>query len=273
MNYWDPNQKPSQSKPGSKKRLIIGIVFGFLFVGTINLAIYLANQSRKRPESLFHIFDNPENAKTFFDKNKVGFGVKSEAITKEQHWVIQTMPFDSLKIVGEANVTLSLGDKYEITILHHPRLSRSLDHKVENGELFVSAKPSVDSNSSDLNLKITTPKFNKVLSKAGSQVTIENFHGDKLDLYVMEESSITASGTVDHLIINSHFDGKVDTSALSAKTAKVIQSSSQHLKVSVEEKLDLILQGFGDVTCFGDNPEIQKSVSGLGKLFLQPKSK
>ena len=157
-------------------------------------------------------------------------------------------PFHSIQNIGIADVYITQGEIQEITLNAQPNIIDIITYEVRNGELILSIEDNVSIVSSKgIFIDITTPFIQKVTSLGTAYIKLSGPGQGKLHL------SNTGTGSI------NAFNFEVDTCYVSL-------TGTGSCKVTVNELLDVVLTGTGNVYYRG-YPEITSHITGLGRLI------
>ncbi len=174
------------------------------------------------------------------------------SITGEGDIISQTYtvgPFHSIGNIGIANVYITKGDNYEITLSAQPNIIDYITYEVQGGEIFLGMEDNVTIVSSKgIFIDITTPEIRQVTSTGTSFVRLSGSRQGKLRLY--------NTGT-----------GSINAYNLEVDTCYVNLTGTGSCKVAVNELLDAVITGTGNVYYRGYPDEIYSHVTGLGRLI------
>ncbi len=157
-------------------------------------------------------------------------------------------PFHSIENIGIADVNITQGDVQEITINAQQNIINLITSEVRNGELILGIEENVTIVSSKgIFIDITTPFIQKVTSLGTASIKLSGPGQGKLYL------SNTGTGSI------NAFNFEVDTCYVSL-------TGTGSCRVTVNELLDVVLTGTGNVYYRG-YPEIISHIIGLGRLI------
>lgn len=157
-------------------------------------------------------------------------------------------PFHSIENIGIADVYITQGEVQEITINAQPNIINYVTYEVLNGELILSIDENISIVSSrGIFIDITTPFIQKVTSLGTAYIKLSGPGQGKLYL-------------------NNTGTGSINAFNLEVDTCYVRLTGTGSCKVTVNELLDVVLTGTGNVYYRG-YPEIISHITGLGRLI------
>jgi hypothetical protein len=159
-----------------------------------------------------------------------------------------TEPFHSVENIGIADISITKGENQEITINAQSNIINLITYEVRDGELIISIEENVIIESSrGISVDIITPVIHKVTSMGTAYIKLSGPGQGKLYL------NNTGTGTI------NAFNLEVDTCYVSL-------TGTGSCKVTVNELLDAIITGTGNVYYRG-YPAITSHITGLGSLI------
>jgi len=156
--------------------------------------------------------------------------------------------FNSIKLVGTANVYISTGDTQKVVLKAQQEILDVMTYEVSNEELTLSFEKDVSIHTSkEIKVEITIPEIDKI-----TLVGTGNFElsGEKQD----------------ELIIDLIGTGNVKAYNLEVDTCNITISGVGNCEVRVNNSLNVTLSGVGFVYYKG-NPTVQSNISGVGNVI------
>ena len=190
----------------------------------------------------------------------------------------QTEPFTGIKIESNAKVHLRQAEQQPIRI-YNKGIASQVETHVSDGVLRIDGSP-------DAELNIAIPRLERLsIAGMGSIAGDTPFNGDdmsfdiggngKIDLEVHAKKvtadisgmgKITLTGTAEQAELNISGSGKVDALGLTVPTCKASISGLGKCLIDVTENLDAQISGSGTISYKNPPKNIQKNVSGVGKI-------
>ncbi|MYN02108.1 DUF2807 domain-containing protein [Pseudoduganella sp. DS3] len=177
--------------------------------------------------------------------------------------------FYGINVKGPINVYVDVGKAQNVTISGRKEYLDKVSTVVEGGVLRVvyenTKKGSVTIKESD-KLTVTVPALTsfRVLGAGESRVT--NIHGERIDISFEGAGALHASGKVKLLRMKGQGVGQVDAKGLKAERADVNFAGMGDISVYASDTLNLIVEGMGNFTYYGNPKHLNKSVTGLGNI-------
>lgn len=188
------------------------------------------------------------------------------------------LTYDKIRLAGAGNIVLVQSDKHTITLDDGEVPAQKL-FTISDGWLTVNGKPGDD-------FIVTAPDISKIdiagTGKLESESTIEvqnielmvsgigkielNLKAENIDAIISGAGKMELNGTADNLTIDISGSGKIDGEDLTVKKCTASISGSGKSLIDVTESLDVSISGSGGVYYVNPPANINKNVSGMGKI-------
>ena len=96
-------------------------------------------------------------------------------------------------------------------------------------------------------------------------MTIEKLDADHLDMTIKGTANIDLAGRVVSQNLSLYGVGNIKASELESKQASIRSSGLANVTVQVQDALDIVLSGAGQVRYYG-NPNVKKRINGIGRI-------
>ena len=175
--------------------------------------------------------------------------------------------FTKIDLSGAGDVIIEQNGNEALTIEAEDNLMPKLTSEVVDGTLRLGEK-------SNLTIHLTKPVTYRVSMKdisglmiSGSgTVTAATITAPSLGVDLSGSGKITVGGAVDQQDLAISGSGAYQAKDLQTKIASAEISGSGNATVTVSDKLDAQLSGSGQLTYYGNPPEVTQEVSGSGRL-------
>jgi hypothetical protein len=175
--------------------------------------------------------------------------------------------FTKIDLSGAGDVIIEQNGTEALTIEAEDNLIPKLTSEVVNGTLRLGEK-------SNLTIHLTKPVTYRVSMKdvsglmiSGSgTVTASTITAPSLAVDLSGSGKITVGGTVDQQDLVISGSGEYQAKDLQTKNASVEISGSGNATVTVNDKLDAQISGSGQLTYYGNPPQVTQEVSGSGRV-------
>ena len=174
--------------------------------------------------------------------------------------------YTSIELIGAADVHVTVGDDYYLKIEGPKDRLENLTTVVEDGTLTISEDSTGLFTTGSIEIWITMPAISAFTLSGAGDVVIEGVAGESFELTVRGAGDVEVSGEVDTATISVSGAGDVDAKDLIAKDATVTVRGAGDVDVYASESLTATVQGFGDVTYFGDPATVTPEVKGMGDI-------
>ena len=175
--------------------------------------------------------------------------------------------FTKIDLCGAGDVIIEQNGTEALTIEAEDNLIPKLTSEVVNGTLRLGEK-------SNLTIHLTKPVTYRVSMKdvsglmiSGSgTVTAATITAPSLAVDLSGSGKITVGGTVDQQDLAISGSGEYQAQDLQTKIASAEISGSGNATVTVNDKLDAQISGSGQLTYYGNPPQVTQEVSGSGRV-------
>ncbi len=197
-----------------------------------------------------------------------------------------TGTFDGINLRMQANVFVSIGEEYSITILAAENILELIETKSTGNTLIIDNSRCLRTQNNDVRIFITMPEI-KLLRVAGSgNIVVDNFfYSERIaaevsgsgKIYFSGEfdqinSSVSGSGVIDMIgsarAQNCQISGsgRIDALQMESQLVDLRISGSGEVCVHAVQKLDARISGSGKVYYRG-NPSVNLNISGSGNIY------
>jgi hypothetical protein len=197
--------------------------------------------------------------------------------------------FTSIKVNYPAEITITQGDAYSVSVTADDNLLPQLETRVSNGQLEIHSNERHFGNrvnaSEAVVIAITVVDLSEIDFDSAGSVTLDGYAGDalqvnldgagKITLNDLDVSSLTlnldgagsmdASGETDVLDADLDGLGSLNAGYLTAQTARVVVDGAGSATVRVVERLEASVDGLGSINYYG-SPQLVESSDGLGSV-------
>ena len=159
---------------------------------------------------------------------------------------LQVDDFNSIELTGADNVFISYGTEQEVTVTGHSNIISRIQTDVSNGTWFIELERGTYG-TYELTYYITVPDLEEVRNIGSGNVTV------------------TDAISVDQMKVSLEGSGSFIGFPLSASTATVDIMGSGECEITVNNDLDVVIEGSGSVYYKG-SPSIQSDITGSGRV-------
>jgi len=193
--------------------------------------------------------------------------------------------FDEVSVYGNYSIFLEQSDQPGLTLTADENLMKYIEASVNGSKLEIESTKNIKSDEG-LELYITYKElkelevggassienegilrgksFNLDMSGAGSVEM--NVELEQLSLTISGAGSVKFKGVVEEQDIDMSGAGEYGAEDLRSQICKISISGVGGADVNVEQKLVGEVSGVGGITYFGNPPDVQTNVSGLGNI-------
>ena len=198
--------------------------------------------------------------------------VKGEGPTVTKSFELKD--FDAICVNGNADVTFTQAEGWEVTVRTQENVFDELDYKVEGGVLMIQAKDHRTIRAEVYEVTVKAPDMKSIVVNGAGDIDIPaglRTEGN-LKIEVNGAGDLSFKGIVcKDLDIQANGASDIDAVDIDVKTLKVIINGAGDVDVSGKTgDATLEVNGAGDIDASGlkINGEVKKRTSGLAKINL-----
>ncbi|MGW8391590.1 GIN domain-containing protein [Pseudoduganella sp. HUAS MS19] len=177
--------------------------------------------------------------------------------------------FYGVNVKGPVNVYVDVGKAQTVKVSGRPEYISKVSTAVDGGVLRViyekDQKGSVEVKDGD-RITITVPALTSFRVLGAGESRLTNISGERIDISFEGAGALYASGTVKLLRMKGQGVGQVNTRDLHTERTDVNFNGMGEVSVHASDTLNLVVQGMGNFTYFGNPKHVNKSVTGLGSV-------
>lgn len=178
-------------------------------------------------------------------------------------------PFNAIRVEGLISVTVDAGTAPQSVVVRgSDEFVNGLVTEVVDGELRLSMRDKRlnTGKGEDRVVHIKMVQLRAFNAEGAGEIKLNNIRGERVDLGYRGAGRMVANGKVKSLGMRAEGVGEVDTRALIANDADIRFRGIGDVKVYASDKLDVAVQGMGNLSYFGKPRTVNKSVAGLGSV-------
>lgn len=178
----------------------------------------------------------------------------------------QVSTFDEISSEGVFKLSILYGDTQKVEIFADDNIIGKVRTDVSNGKLDLSLS---DGNYKELYLEanITIPMLNRVENEGAGPVQIIGFEQlDDLTIWNSGSGNFNMEGKANQLKVTNEGSGNIDALNFETGIADIKSIGSGNVHVYCSHKLDVRIEGSGDVYYKGE-PSITSHIIGSGKVL------
>jgi hypothetical protein len=180
-------------------------------------------------------------------------------------------PFTRVRLLGMLRVRVLRDDRHTVLIDPATDGHHKVRAKVAEGVLTVLGPARLSGamkGGRGLRVTVTTPSIEALVLKGVGAASLKNVAADALELQLDGAGKISASGSCSHLDATVAGVGKLAAESLTAETVRVRVDGVGKAVVYATAKLDARVDGAGKIVCHGQPKDVEKAISGVGKVEL-----
>ena len=209
-------------------------------------------------------FRNGESSRNYNSQTGAKIGRKSPR-------QIDLDPFTRVRLLGMLRVRVLRDNRHTVLIDPATDGHHKVRAKVTEGVLTVIGPARLSGamkGARGLRVTVTTPSIEALLLKGVGAADLKNIAADALELQLDGAGKISASGSCSHLDATVAGVGKLAAESLTAETVRVRVDGVGKAVVYATAKLDARIDGAGKIVCHGQPKDVEKEISGVGKVEL-----
>ena len=177
-------------------------------------------------------------------------------------------PFTSINVQGPISVTVDAGTAHQsLRVRGSDKFLNTVTSEVVNGELRIRMRDkNFSTNHDDQRILISMPQLRAFAAEGAGEIKLNNVQGERLDVNYRGAGSMEIKGKVNTFTMTAEGVGEVDSKALIANNADIRFRGIGDVKVYAKDKLDVSVQGMGNLSYYGKPRTVNKSVAGLGSV-------
>lgn len=176
-------------------------------------------------------------------------------------------PFTEVELEGSGLVLVALGERSAVTVEGDDNVVPLLRTEVEGGRLHLGSKSGTAFvSNAPIVFRVTTPSLEQVVISGSGDIQIGDFAGEDLEVRIDGSGEVVATGTVERLEVRVGGSGTFEGFDLEAAVVEVEVDGSGDVRVFASERLDVAIDGSGEVEYAGDPGDVQSRVSGAGEV-------
>jgi len=177
--------------------------------------------------------------------------------------------FTRVVVNGSTKAFINLDTGFTVTVKGYQNLLPYLETNVVNGVLYAGYKDDVDVSNDNTEVYVTLPALDYVQTNGSGDMKIsgEITGSDHLKASTNGSANISVEkGSAYQFEGEISGNGNISAMGFQSKEAHVKISGDGNIEISVSDKLDVIINGSGNVYYHG-NPVITTNISGNGQVI------
>jgi hypothetical protein len=176
--------------------------------------------------------------------------------------------FTSISVHGPISVTVDAGKAQSLKVRGDARFLRDLSSEVVDGELRLRMpdKNTKVNSRDEQRVVIAMPALRALDVEGAGEIKLNGIRGERLDVNYRGAGSVGINGEVKTFSMKAEGVGEVDAKALLANDADIRFRGIGDVKVYARNRLDVVVEGMGNLTYYGKPRTVNKSASGIGSV-------
>jgi hypothetical protein len=175
--------------------------------------------------------------------------------------------FTKIDLSGAGDVIIEQNGTEALTIEAEDNLIPKLTSEVVNGTLRLGEKSNLTNHlTKPVTYRVSMKDVSGLMISGSGTVTASTITAPSLAVDLSGSGKITVGGTVEQQHLKISGSGEYRAKDLQTKVASAQISGSGNATVTVSDKLDAQLSGSGQLTYYGNPPQVTREVSGSGRV-------
>lgn len=195
-----------------------------------------------------------------------------KAVAGSGNVVSETRPvsgFSAVSLRGMGSVIIDQNGSESLQISADDNFLPYLKTEVRGDTLYIEASDDAEgvvfTNVTDLTFRISAAALEAIELAGAGSIEVNDLDSETWRVTVPGAGSVTVSGRTDGQTVEMEGAGSYNAADLESKEATIRSSGAGTAVVRVSDKLDVTIDGFGNVQYIGD-PVIKQEINGLGKV-------
>ncbi len=173
--------------------------------------------------------------------------------------------FTKLAISVVADVRIISGKRYHMSIEGDDNIVKIISNDIINKQLTITSRKSYSAQQ-PLKINIEVPFLTGIKQSGTGSIFFDNISRDSLAIKMSGSGTMSGKGQVGTLNARISGSGTLNVQQLAAHKVIIKVSGVGEANVQALDKLDVAVQGMGNITYSGNPKSVNKSITGLGKV-------
>lgn len=175
--------------------------------------------------------------------------------------------FSNITSQGVYKLVVNAGQKQSVVLDGGKEFLDKIKTSVSGDRLVISMAETKNQNWKDkVTITINVPQLKEFQSEGVGSTTLSHLAGDRFTLNYQGVGSLTATGSVNKLVLHAQGVGLLDAKGLTAREVQATLEGVGSVDVRATDSLDANVQGVGSLTYYGKPKKVNKSVEGVGRV-------
>lgn len=193
-----------------------------------------------------------------------GSGIEGNGIDKKEKRSVSK--FTSVEIDGAFNVYIECQKKKSIEVRGDSNILPHIITRVVGSTLQITSNKTICPKRM-LEVRVLVDNVEKISASGAVDLLISGVNNNGLEIEIDGAVDIKASGKTKNLKLDVSGSGDIKAKELKAENVKAEINGAGNAVISVSKKLDVEINGAGDIAYYGNPEEIIQDISGAGDLI------
>lgn len=176
-------------------------------------------------------------------------------------------PFDSIELRGYGDVTVTVGEDYDLVVRAREGDLDRIHTRVQDGTLVLSEDPKVGDG--DVSFEISVPSLQSFEMLGAGTVHISGVYGPRFAIAFGGAGEVTVVGEATDVVVILTGAGTIDATGLKGTHVTARLDGVGTVDVWATSRLEAHLNGVGQIQYSGNPPVVESDVDGLGSIERQ----
>ena len=174
--------------------------------------------------------------------------------------------FNKLSINIVADVSITSGKRYHLSIEGDDNIVKIISSDINNQQLTISSRKSYSAQQ-PLKINIKVPFLKEIKQSGTGTMFFDNISKNSLGIIMSGSGIVTGKGQVGALNAHISGSGTLNLQQLAAHKVTIKIAGVGDVNVQALDKLDVAIQGIGNIFYSGNPKIVNKSITGMGRVL------
>jgi len=176
--------------------------------------------------------------------------------------------FNTIDVSGIFEVNIKIGKKERLIVKADSNLLPYIVTKTNRNTLHIDSSKSICT-ANDLSVEIWTNSIVGLAAAGSNNISISAISSPIFKIVSDGTNEIFLTGTAGHFTAELNGTSDLDGKALKSSRTDVIINGAANAEVYASKHLNAIINGAGDLTCYGHPVSVTKQINGVGEIFIE----
>ena len=173
--------------------------------------------------------------------------------------------FSTISFSGAYNITIKCGSDKSVKITADSNILPIVKTETKSNNLHVTIKQSITTNN-DIKVEIEIPDISSINLMGESIATVSKINNERFDISISGSGELTTRGSTKNTTLIIDGSGTIHNRYLNAEKAILKILGAGDAEVYAKDKLDITIEGMGNITYYGSPETINRNIMGMGSI-------